>query len=70
MCEIMRFEKWVYPEILHNKLSQFNFLVQYPENLKLGYNTVIEAFTFISVKKDVVINDFVQIGSHCSIYSL
>ena len=44
--------------------------MQYPENLKLGKYTDIGAFTYINAKYGVVIEDYVQIGSHCSIYSI
>lgn len=36
----------------------------------MGYKTDIGAFTYINAKYDVILEDFVQIGSHCSIYSV
>jgi acetyltransferase-like isoleucine patch superfamily enzyme len=66
----MRFKNWKFPEIEHNKLTKYNWLVQYPENLKLGKYTDIGAFTYINAKYGVIIEDYVQIGSHCSIYSI
>ena len=39
-------------------------------NLTLGKRTDIGAFTYINAKHGVVIEDEVQIGSHCSIYSV
>ena len=65
-----RFKGWKYPKIEHGKLTEYNWLVQYPDNLKLGKNTDIGAFTYINAKNGVIIEDFVQIGSHCSIYSI
>jgi len=56
--------------IEHNRPTKYNWVVQYPENLKLGYKTDIGAFTYINAKRTVTIEDFVQIGSHCSIYSV
>jgi acetyltransferase-like isoleucine patch superfamily enzyme len=53
----MRFKKWGYPEIHKDKL-------------KLGYRTDIGAFTYINAKNGVTIEDHVQIGSHCAIYSI
>jgi len=44
-------------------------MCQYHENLKLGENTDIGAFTYINAKYGVEIQENVQIGSHCSIYS-
>jgi len=45
-------------------------VVQNKDGLKLGYKTDIGAFTYINAKYGVVIEDFVQIGSHCSVYSV
>lgn len=64
-----RFENWKYPRIEEGKLTQYNWLVQYKDNLKLGKKTDIGAFTYINAKYGVIIEDCVQIGSHCSIYS-
>ena len=66
----MRFEKWKRPDIEHGKLTKWNWMVQYPENLKLGKYVDIGAFTYINAKYGIEIDDHVQIGSHCSIYSL
>jgi acetyltransferase-like isoleucine patch superfamily enzyme len=65
-----RFKNWKLPKMEHNKLNEYNWLVQYPENIVLGQKTDIGAFTYINAKNGVVIEDLVQIGSHCSIYSL
>jgi acetyltransferase-like isoleucine patch superfamily enzyme len=40
------------------------------EHFKLGYRTDIGAFSYINAKYGVTIEDFVQIESHCSIYSV
>jgi acetyltransferase-like isoleucine patch superfamily enzyme len=45
-------------------------VVQHKDNFKLGYRTDIGAFTYINAKFGVTIEDDVQIGSHCSIYSI
>jgi acetyltransferase-like isoleucine patch superfamily enzyme len=66
----MRFNDWKYPEIEEGKLTEYNWLVQHKDKLKLGYKTDIGAFTYINAKKGVLIEDYVQIGSHCSIYSV
>jgi acetyltransferase-like isoleucine patch superfamily enzyme len=60
---------WKKPEIKHGKMTDFNYIVQYPENLKMGENFDIGTFSYINSKYEVEIGDFVQIGSHCSIYS-
>jgi len=36
----------------------------------MGFKTDIGAFTYINAKYGVKIEDYVQIGSHCSIYSV
>ena len=63
------FKDWKVPEIKHGQLNQWNWLVQYPDTLEIGKYTDIGAFTYINAKNGIEINDFVQIGSHCSLYS-
>jgi acetyltransferase-like isoleucine patch superfamily enzyme len=65
-----RFSDWEYPQIEEGKPTEFNWVVQHKNKFKLGYKTDIGAFTYINAKSGVVIEDFVQIGSHCSIYSV
>ena len=65
-----RFRDWEYPEIEDGKPTKYNWVVQHKDKFKLGYKTDIGAFTYINAKYGVVIEDFVQIGSHCSIYSI
>lgn len=65
-----RFEEWEYPEIEEGKPTKYNWVVQNKDGLKLGYKTDIGAFTYINAKFGVIIEDYVQIGSHCSIYSV
>ena len=64
------FKEWKYPNIKEGELTEYNWMVQYKENLKLGFKTDIGAFTYINAKKGVIIEDYVEIGSHCSIYSV
>ena len=66
----MRFKEWRYPDIEEGKLTEYNWIVQHKNKLKLGYKTDIGAFTYINAKNGVIIEDYVQIGSHCSIYSV
>lgn len=65
-----RFEDWEHPEIEEGKLTDYNWLVQHKENLSLGFRTDIGAFSYINAKSGVVIEDYVQVGSHCSLYSV
>jgi acetyltransferase-like isoleucine patch superfamily enzyme len=61
--------KWSKPIIEHGKMTKYNYVVQYPENLNLGKNFDIGTFTYINAHFGIEIGDNVQIGSHCSIYS-
>ena len=65
-----RFEDWEYPEIEESKPTKYNWVVRHKEHLRLGYKTDIGAFTYINAKNGVIIEDHVQIGSNCSIYSV
>jgi acetyltransferase-like isoleucine patch superfamily enzyme len=65
-----RFKDWKYPDIEDGRPTKYNWVVLYSKNLKLGYKTDIGAFTFINAQNGVVIEDDVQIGSHCSIYTI
>jgi len=66
----MRFTKWVFPDIENGKITKYHWIVQHKENFKLGFKTDIGAFSFINALNGVTIEDFVQIGSHCSLYSV
>jgi len=65
-----RFSNWKHPEIIDGKPTIYNWIVQNKDELQLGYKTDIGAFSYINAKYGVSIEDEVQIGSHCSIYSL
>ncbi len=64
-----RFQDWKYPEFDSTGMTEWNWICQHHDNLKLGGNTDIGAFTYINAKYGVEIQDNVQIGSHCAIYS-
>ena len=70
MATSERFEQWEYPEIEEGKSNKYLWVVQHKAKFELGYKTDIGAFTYINAKYGVIIEDFVQIGSHCSIYSI
>ena len=65
-----RFENWEAPNIEEGKLNEYNWLVQHVDKLELGSKTDIGAFTYMNAKNGIVIEDEVQVGSHCSIYSV
>lgn len=59
----------MFPEIEEGVPTKYNWLVQNLINFDLGYKTDIGAFTYINAKYGVTVEDYVQVGSHCSIYS-
>lgn len=65
-----RFSNWKYPTIEDGKATIYNWIVQNLEGLVLGHETDIGAFSYINALYGVVIEDNVQIGSHCSVYSV
>jgi acetyltransferase-like isoleucine patch superfamily enzyme len=65
-----RFAEWKFPEIREGELTRYNWLVQNKDKLVLGFRTDIGAFTYINAQHGVEIADYVQIGSHCSVYSV
>ncbi len=70
MTDKSRVKDWEYPQIEEGKPTKYNWVVQHKDHLKLGFKTDVGAFTYINAQNGVVIEDFVQIGSHCSIYSV
>lgn len=70
MTKENRFKNWQYPVIEDGKPTKYNWIVQNVDGLTLGFATDIGAFSYINAAYGVVIEDEVQIGSHCSIYSV
>jgi len=65
-----RFDSWCTPSIEDGKPTKYNWIVQNIEKFELGYKTDIGTFTYINARHGVILEDYVQIGSHCSIYSI
>jgi len=65
-----RFKDWEKPIIKDGIPTKWNWVVRDIKNFQLGKKTDIGAFTYINASEGVVIEDNVQIGSHCSIYSV
>ena len=65
-----RFDHWEYPSIEENRPTKYHWIIQHVDNFHLGYKTDIGAFTYINAKEGVEIEDYVQIGAHCAIYSV
>jgi acetyltransferase-like isoleucine patch superfamily enzyme len=64
-----RFTDWKYPKFDETGLTKWNWMCQHHENFELGKNTDIGAFTYINARFTVQIEEGVEIGSHCAIYS-
>jgi len=65
-----RFANWKHPEVIDGVLTKYNWLAQNVKNLHLGFATDIGAFSYINALHGVTVEDHVQVGSHCSIYSV
>jgi len=65
-----RFNKWEPPVIEDGVPTKYNWVVQNSKGLRLGYETDIGAFSYINAQYEVLIEDYVQIGSHCSVYTV
>jgi len=63
-------KKWVPPTFNELGLTKWLWMVQYPQNLRLGKYVDIGAFTYLNACYGIELEDFVQIGSFCSIYSI
>lgn len=57
------------PILEHGKMTEWLWVVYHPEHLTLSNDTDIGCFTSIHAQNGVEIEDYVQIGSHCTIYS-
>jgi len=70
MSDNSRFDSWQYPEVKDGIPTKYHWLVQNLAGLELGYKTDIGAFTYINARFGVILEDEVQVGSHCSLYSV
>lgn len=64
------FKNWRSPKFNKKGMTKWNWMCQYAENLIVGRFTDIGAFSYINAKFGVEIGDYVEIGSHSSIYSV
>ncbi|MDD4651094.1 MAG: acyltransferase [Methanothrix sp.] len=65
-----RFDHWTPPKMEDGRPTEYGWIVKFVKGLSLGYMTDIGAFSYINAKNGIIIEDYVQIGSHCSIYSV
>lgn len=64
------FKNWKKPVFGRKGLTKWNWMCQWHKKLKLGRYIDVGAFTYINAKYGVELQDNVQIGSHCSLYSV
>lgn len=67
---IKKSSQWVPLKFNKNDMTKWNWICQHHENLHCGSKVDIGAFTYINAQKGVWLGDGVQIGSHCSLYSV
>lgn len=67
---IKRFANWKPPKFSRDGMTKWHWMCQNHENLKLGMRVDIGAFSYLNAKYGIELGDDVQIGSHCSLYSL
>jgi acetyltransferase-like isoleucine patch superfamily enzyme len=65
-----RFKKWENPIIKEGEMTKWHWKVQNINGFNIGEKVDIGSFTYINAKEGVILKDNVQIGSHCSIYSI
>src|SRR3989338_1224496 len=61
---------WKFPKFDSNGMTQWFWMCQHHKNLILGNYIDIGALTYINALYGITLGDYVQIGSHCSIYSV
>ena len=61
---------WKRPVVEHMKPTPWQWMVSHPDKLLILNHVDIGAYTFIQAEEGVELHDEVEIGSHCSIYSV
>lgn len=67
---IVWYDSWKKPQPIHNQLTPWHWLAVYPERLVIRKYVDIGAFTYLQAEEWIIISDEVQIGSHCSLYTV
>ena len=62
--------KWEKPTMKHGEPTKWGWIVLYPENLTLGENVDIGAFSLLQAKEGIIIEDDVQLGGGVKVYSV
>ena len=63
-----RFSNWQPPKFDDKGLTRWNWMCQHRRNLTIRKGSDVGAFTYINAKYGVLIDEEVEIGSHCSIF--
>ena len=63
------YANWKKPEIVHGVPTRWGWVVFYPENLRLNRYVDVGYGTLLNAKGGIIIEESVEIGSHCSINS-
>jgi len=67
---LSRFKDWKTPIFDESGMTRWNWMCTHPENLEIGMNVDIGAFTYIQAEEGVILEDDVQISGGCKIYSV
>lgn len=65
-----RFENWEKPKFDKRGETKWGWVCRHNENLKLGRCVDVGAFCYLNAKYGIDLGDYVQIGSHSSLYSV
>jgi len=65
-----RFKDWKPPTFDERGMTRWNWMCIHSENLEIGRNVDVGAFTLIQAAEGVILEDDVQIGGGCKIYSV
>jgi acetyltransferase-like isoleucine patch superfamily enzyme len=65
-----RFPHWRPPTFDERGMTEWGWMCQHPEKLRLGKYVDIGAFSYINAQYGVEIGESAQVGSHSSIYSV
>ena len=65
-----RFKNWIPPSFDEQGMTKWGWKCQHSSNLKMDKYVDIGSFTYMNAQEGIEIQENVQIGSHCSIYSI
>lgn len=65
-----RFKNWKRPKFDKDGYTIYGWRCQHSGNLLLGTDVDVGCYTYMNAKFGITLEDNVQIGSHCSLYSI